>query len=117
MDFISGEKLQNIADLYLGNGENFVCNPFIMAQTDKHQLLDDITGPFDNPAILFLYPHIIDLFVPKDRICALFIPRCGRCPLDWQMRCGNTETRNIIENNTRVKHATFISISIYKQIR
>ena len=65
MDFISGEKLQNIADLYLGNGENFVCNPFIMAQTDKHQLLDDITGPFDNPAILFLYPHIIDLFVPK----------------------------------------------------
>lgn len=65
MDFISGEKLQNIADLYLGNGENFMCNPFIMAQTDKHQLLDDITGPFDNPAILFLYPHIIDLFVPK----------------------------------------------------
>lgn len=64
-EYITGERLQAIADIYLGTADDFMYNPVIMEQSDKHMLIDEIDAPFDNPAILFLYPHRLGLFVEK----------------------------------------------------
>ena len=62
---VTGERIQSIADIYLGMADDFMFNPLIMEQTDKHQLIHEITEPFDNPPILFLYPHRLELFVER----------------------------------------------------
>lgn len=64
-EYITGERLQAIADIYLGTVDDFMFNPVIMEQTDKHMLIDEIDAAFDNPTILFLYPHRLGLFVEK----------------------------------------------------
>jgi len=55
-EIISGERIQQIADMYLGTPGDFMYNPAIFEQIEKHQILDDIDGPFDNPPILFVCP-------------------------------------------------------------
>jgi hypothetical protein len=62
---VTGERIQSIADIYLGTADDFIFNPLIMEQTDKHQLIHEITEAFDNPPILFLYPHRLELFVER----------------------------------------------------
>ena len=57
---ISGEKLQNIADIYLGYPEDFKYNPAIEKQIYKHKHIGEITGPYANPRIVFCYTHRID---------------------------------------------------------
>jgi GDP-L-fucose synthase len=47
-EIISGERIQQIADMYLGTPGDFMYNPAIFEQIEKHQILDDIYGPFDN---------------------------------------------------------------------
>jgi hypothetical protein len=64
-DCVTGERIQFIANMYLGTADDFMFNPLIMEQTDKHQLIHEITEPFDNPPILFLYPHRLELFVER----------------------------------------------------
>ena len=64
-DFLSGERFQLIADMYLGNPGDFLYNPVIFEQIEKHQILDDIDAPFDNPPILFLYSHLLKQFAKK----------------------------------------------------
>lgn len=64
-DFLSGERFQQIADMYLGNPGDFLYNPVIFEQIEKHQILDDIDAPFDNPPILFLYSHLLKQFAEK----------------------------------------------------
>ena len=64
-EIISGEKIQELADLYIGTAEDFLWNPRIMEQPDKHQIIDDIHPGFDNPKIVFVYGHLIDTFSHK----------------------------------------------------
>jgi len=64
-DIISGERLQQIADMYLGTASDFLYNPVIFEQIEKHQILDDIDAPFDNPPILFVYNHLLKQFAEK----------------------------------------------------
>jgi hypothetical protein len=64
-DFINGERLQNIADMYLGSVEDITSNPVIFEQIERHQILENIDCMFDNPRILFLYPHHLRLFVSR----------------------------------------------------
>ncbi len=64
-DIISGEKFQQLADIYLGAREDFLFNPVIMEQIEKHQLLEDICTMYDNPPIMFLYPHHLRIFTEK----------------------------------------------------
>jgi hypothetical protein len=64
-DIISGERIQQIADMYLGTAGDFIYNPAIFEQIEKHQILDDIDGPFDNPPTLFLYSHLLKQFAEK----------------------------------------------------
>jgi hypothetical protein len=65
MDFINGERMQEIADIYLGTVDDLVSNPYIFEQIEKHQILDDIFSSFDNPPIVFLYPHHLRVFTTK----------------------------------------------------
>ena len=65
VDFINGERFQQIADMYLGTASDFLYNPLIFEQMEKHQILDDIDGPFDNPPTLFLYAHLLEPFSKK----------------------------------------------------
>lgn len=64
-DFINGERFQQIADMYLGTADDFLYNPLIFEQMEKHQILEDIVSNFDNPPILFLYTHLLHIFAEK----------------------------------------------------
>ncbi len=59
-EIISGERIQQIEDMYLGTVGDFIYNPAILEHIEKHQILDDIYGPFDNPPTLFLYSHLLN---------------------------------------------------------
>ena len=63
-EYINGERFQEMADMYLGTAGDFLYNPVIFEQIEKHQILDDIDSPFDNPPTLFLYAHLLEPF-PK----------------------------------------------------
>jgi len=65
VDFINGERFQQLAKMYLGTAGDFLYNPVIFEQMEKHQILDDIDGPFDNPPTLFLYTHLLEPFSKK----------------------------------------------------
>ena len=65
VDFMNGERFQQIAEMYLGTAGDFLYNPLIFEQMEKHQILDDIDGPFDNPPTLFLYAHLLEPFSKK----------------------------------------------------
>jgi hypothetical protein len=64
-DYINGERLQNIADIYLGTADDFLGNPRIFEQIEKHIVLQDLYTKFENPRIVFLYPHRLQLFASK----------------------------------------------------
>ena len=56
-DIITGEKIQEIADIYLGEEPDFQNNPLIKPQREKHQSIREITTPFNNPRIVYFYTH------------------------------------------------------------
>lgn len=57
---ITGEKIQQICDIYLGFDDDFRFNPVISKQNFKHCSLNSLTKPFDNPQKIFCYSHRID---------------------------------------------------------
>lgn len=59
MDYITGEKIQDLCDLYLGNHNFFENNPFIFKQIDKHLLLNSFEKNYDNPKYIFCYTDIL----------------------------------------------------------
>lgn len=67
MEIINGERIQQIADIYLGSPGDFIYNPIIFEQIEKHMVLEHIDADFDNPYIMFLYPHLLSTFVQKLR--------------------------------------------------
>jgi hypothetical protein len=69
-EFMNGERFQQLADMYLGTADDFLYNPLIFEQMEKHQILEDIDGPFDNPPILFLYAHLLKSFEQKVKFFA-----------------------------------------------
>jgi|Laugrespbdmm15sd_2_1035082.scaffolds.fasta_scaffold00507_7 hypothetical protein len=64
-NIMSGERFQQIADMYLGTADDFIYNPAIFEQIEKHQILEDIDAPFENPPTLFLYSHLLKQFAKK----------------------------------------------------
>lgn len=53
---ITGEKIQNMCDLYLGFDKNsFKFNPFIFQQKHKHLYYENIEENFKNPTKIFCY--------------------------------------------------------------
>lgn len=58
-EIITGEKLQNLANIYLGEQSDFNYNPRIRSQVSKQLLLSNIPNPFQNPPIIYFYTNNI----------------------------------------------------------
>lgn len=61
-EIVTGERIQSIADIYIGISYLFLSNPMI----DPTKCLDifTINAPFNNPRTVFIYPDVLRLF-PK----------------------------------------------------
>jgi hypothetical protein len=64
-EIISGEKFQELCDVYCGLPEDFQYNPRISRQTQKHLDLRLITQPWNNPGLIFCYGHSLKQFMDK----------------------------------------------------
>lgn len=62
MDIITGEKIQMLCDIYIGNIDDFKYNPLICEQKNKHQDIKCIPNTFNNPNIIFCYSHCLEEF-------------------------------------------------------
>jgi hypothetical protein len=60
MEIVTGEKIQQLCDIYIGEPCDFYANPLIGDQTAKHCSLETIQNPFYNPARVFCYSHRIN---------------------------------------------------------
>jgi len=58
-EIVTGERLQSIADIYIGISSLFSSNPNI----EPSKCLDILTinNPFNNPRIVFIYPDVLTL--------------------------------------------------------
>jgi hypothetical protein len=59
MNIISGEQLQQLADIYIGYSEDFDYNPIIRSQSNKFVFLHELNRDYNNPMIVFCYGHRI----------------------------------------------------------
>jgi hypothetical protein len=64
-NILTGERIQQLADVYIGFPHDFHYNPFISTQTHKQKNMDDILDNYDNPRIVFCYSHHIIPFTNK----------------------------------------------------
>ena len=62
---ITGERIQELCDIYLGLPEDFRWNPRIRPQATKHKDLASITALWGNPRNLFCYSHRLPILVEK----------------------------------------------------
>jgi hypothetical protein len=59
---IKGERLQQLADVYIGYPEDFCYNPLIVGEHDKHRNISGINNEYDNPKVVFCYTHCLYSF-------------------------------------------------------
>jgi len=59
---IKGERLQQIADVYIGYPEDFYYNPLISRELAKQRNIHSITSEYDNPKTVFCYTHCLFSF-------------------------------------------------------
>jgi hypothetical protein len=59
-EIVTGEKIQQICDFYIGNLGDFYFNPIIANQINKHLNINSINQDFDNPYYIFCYSHLIN---------------------------------------------------------
>ena len=65
IDIPSGEKIQMLANVFLGCNDDFNWNPLIAKQTNKHLSIDNIPIVWNNPPILFCYSHRVSDLAKK----------------------------------------------------
>lgn len=56
---ITGERIQQLCNIYFGFQEDFDFNPVIKNQTDKQFSLDNLNKEINNPYYIFCYTHRI----------------------------------------------------------
>lgn len=59
-EIVTGERIQSIADVYIGTPRLFLSNPAV----DSYKCLDifTINAAFNNPRTIFIYPDVLSLF-------------------------------------------------------
>jgi hypothetical protein len=62
---VTGERIQQLCDIYLGYPGDFYSNPVIANQFEKHMNLEELTAPFNNPRYVFCYSHRITVLASK----------------------------------------------------
>ncbi len=65
MNIITGENIQTLCDVYIGDTYDFNYNPLIKTHENKHLKIDTINSKYDNPKIIFCYSHRINEFSKK----------------------------------------------------
>lgn len=65
MHIVTGERIQQLCDIYIGLDEDFNYNPVISTQTDKHLQLFNICYGYNNPSVIFCYTHRLELFAER----------------------------------------------------
>ena len=56
---ITGERIQQLANIYIGTTDDFNYNPIIKNETHKHKFISEINNDYDNPYIVYFYTHRI----------------------------------------------------------
>jgi len=69
-EYISGEKFQSIANVYLGLYEDFNFNPNIICQSSKLLDISSINSQYYNPKIVFCYTHRLNILIEKIKFFA-----------------------------------------------
>ena len=64
-EIITGEKIQQLCDVYIGKQNDMNYNPLIQNQKHKHLIIDTITTTYNNPKLLFCYADLVDEFSTK----------------------------------------------------
>jgi hypothetical protein len=64
-NIVTGEKIQQLCDIYLGIKGDFRFNPLIGRDTEKHIYLNNINDEFNNPYRVFCYGHNINMLSQK----------------------------------------------------
>ena len=62
---VSGERIQQLCDIYLGTNEDFNYNPLIKKQTFKHCIINNINNNYNNPYLIFCYTHNLSILSNK----------------------------------------------------
>jgi hypothetical protein len=62
---LSGEKIQQLCDIYLGTEYDFNYNPLIQKDSLKHVTIDTMHESWNNPLYIFCYTHRIHLLLEK----------------------------------------------------
>jgi len=60
---ISGERIQELCDVYCGMQDDLDYNPRIRSQVHKHVHIDRIVSSWNNPRKIFCYTHRLDDFM------------------------------------------------------
>lgn len=64
-DIVTGEKIQQLCNIYIGTERELSSNPSIRAESSKHVNIHSINGAYDNPKYVFCYPDVFHLFSRK----------------------------------------------------
>ena len=64
-NIVTGEKLQQLCDIYIGFEDDFIFNPVINNQKSKHVNIHSINTCYDNPVRVFCYGHCISILSTK----------------------------------------------------
>jgi hypothetical protein len=64
-DFISGEKIQQLCDVYIGTLNDLNYNPKISIETYKHINIDMLNNDWNNPKLIFCYSCSLDKLMNK----------------------------------------------------
>jgi len=60
MNIVTGERIQQLCNIYFGFQEDFDFNPLIKQQTNKHFNLNSLNTEIENPYYIFCYSHRIN---------------------------------------------------------
>jgi hypothetical protein len=64
-EIIKGERLQQLANMYLGMPNDFQFNPLIAKDTGKHCDIRQIVAPIYHPQTVFWYGHLLPVLAEK----------------------------------------------------
>jgi hypothetical protein len=68
---VTGERIQEMCEIYLGEDADFNWNPVINKQKSKHVYLERIVSEFNNPYYVFCYTHQLHLLSSHLLLCPL----------------------------------------------
>lgn len=97
MNIVTGEKIQQLCDIYLGFNYDFEFNPLINNQKDKHFNFDNLIEEYDNPYYIFCYSHMINTLSDKIHLFKNKFVLVSHNS-DGEIR-ENTEVLNILQNS------------------